>query len=62
MLYNSTENFVFQFDSIFAGRFFDDLCGYYQECKDVQKSISGGNTVDSFRFITYNKNKKEMIC
>jgi len=27
------------FSSIFAGQFFDDLCDYYQDYKDVQETI-----------------------
>ncbi len=27
------------FSAIFAGQFFDDLCDYYQEFKDVQETI-----------------------
>ena len=28
------------FGSIFAGQFFDDLCDYYQDYKDVQETIA----------------------
>ena len=28
------------FSSIFAGQFFDDLCDYYQNYKDVQETIA----------------------
>ena len=28
------------FSAIFAGQFFDDLCDYYQDYKDIQETIA----------------------